>query len=218
MSRPVKPLEITPGLLLRAYAAGVFPMAESGSSDTLFWVDPKRRGILPLDRFHVPASLRKTIRRGRYRIRIDSAFAEVIDGCAARAETWINREIRDLYVALHRMGHAHSLEVHDEQGLAGGLYGVRLGAAFFGESMFSARRDASKIALVWLVAGLRAGGFRLLDTQFVTDHLARFGAVEISRDAYHRMLDAALARTAQFWALPTDISPEAVLQLATQTS
>ncbi|MEM9049198.1 MAG: leucyl/phenylalanyl-tRNA--protein transferase [Pseudomonadota bacterium] len=214
----MRPLEITPSLLLRAYAAGVFPMAESADADSLFWVDPKRRGILPLDGLHIPRSLRKTIRRGGFRVSVDEAFSDVIDGCAAREETWINREIYDLYVTLHRMGYAHSIEVHDANGLAGGLYGVRLGAAFFGESMFSTRRDASKIALIWLVARLRMGGFTLLDTQFVTDHLAWLGAVEISREAYHKMLDAALERPAQFCALSSDASAEDVLQRATQMS
>ncbi|HEU0223037.1 MAG TPA: leucyl/phenylalanyl-tRNA--protein transferase [Paracoccaceae bacterium] len=218
MARPHDPLEITPTLLLRAYAAGVFPMAESAQAESLFWVDPKKRGILPLDRLHVPASLRKTIRKGRHRVTVDEHFPEVIDGCADRSETWINREIRDLFITLHRMGYAHSIEVHDGKGLAGGLYGVRLGAAFFGESMFSRRPDASKIALVWLVARLRRGGFTLLDTQFVTDHLNRLGAIEISRDSYHRMLDAALERSSQFWALSVDCSAEEVLQLITQTS
>lgn len=218
MARPHDPLEITPTLLLRAYAAGVFPMAESAEADTLFWVDPKKRGILPLDRLHVSASLRRTIRRGRFRVTVDRHFAEVIAGCADRAETWINQEIRDLFMTLHRMGYAHSVEVHDAEGLAGGLYGVRLGAAFFGESMFSRRPDASKIALVWLVARLRAGGFTLLDTQFVTDHLARLGAVEISRDAYHRMLDAALERQGDFGALPEDAPYSVILQAITQTS
>jgi leucyl/phenylalanyl-tRNA--protein transferase len=218
MSKPHDPLEITPTLLLRAYAAGVFPMAESAQAESLFWVDPKKRGILPLDRLHISASLRKTIRRGGFRVAVNENFADVIRGCADRNETWINPEIRDLFITLNRMGYAHSIEVHDEAGLAGGLYGAHLGAAFFGESMFSRRPNASKIALVWLVARLRAGGFTLLDTQFVTDHLARMGAIEISRDAYHRMLDAALERQGQFWSLPVDAAAEDVLQLSTQTS
>lgn len=218
MSRPLKPLEITPSLLLRAYAAGVFPMAESAESESLFWVDPKKRGILPLDGLHVPRSLRKRIRAGGFRVSVDACFSDVIDGCSARDETWINAEIRDLYMTLHRMGYAHAIEVHDAEGLAGGLYGVRLGAAFFGESMFSIRPDASKLALVWLVARLRAGGFTLLDTQFVTEHLAWLGAVEISREAYHKMLDQALEKPAQFWALSVDASSEEVLHRATQTS
>jgi leucyl/phenylalanyl-tRNA---protein transferase len=218
MARPHDPLEITPTLLLRAYAAGVFPMAESATAESLFWVDPKKRGILPLNRFRLPSSLRKTVRQGRYRVTVDEDFGGVIDGCSDRAETWINPEIRDLFVTLHRMGYAHSIEARDEIGLAGGLYGVRLGAAFFGESMFSRRRDASKVALVWLVARLIGGGFSLLDTQFVTAHLARFGAIEIRRDDYHRMLDAALERKAQFWTLAADSTPGEVLQLITQRS
>ncbi len=216
--RPPDPLEITPTLLLRAYAAGVFPMAESATSDTLFWVDPKKRGILPLDRLHISTSLRRTIRRGLFRVTIDQDFAGVMTGCADRPETWINPEIRDLFITLNRMGYAHSIEVHDADGLAGGLYGVRLGSAFFGESMFSRRRDASKVAIVHLVARLNAGGFSLLDTQFVTDHLRRMGAVEIGRDDYHRRLDAALEQQGQFWALPPDASPAVILQWSTQTS
>lgn len=218
MSHPQDPLQITPTLLLRAYAAGVFPMAESAEAETLFWVDPKRRGVLPLDALHVSASLRRRIRRGGFRVRVNGDFAAALDGCADRSETWINAEIRDLFITLNRMGYAHSIEVWDEAGLAGGLYGVSLGGAFFGESMFSYRPDASKLALVWLVARLRAGGFTLLDTQFVTDHLARMGAVEISRDAYHAELDRALEAPAQFWALPEDASSAEVLQLSTQTS
>lgn len=218
MTKPHDPLEITPTLLLRAYAAGVFPMAESATAESLFWVDPKKRGVLPLDALRVSASLRKLIRQRRFRVTVDAHFAEVIDGCAAREETWINVEIRELFLTLHRLGYAHSIEVHDAEGLAGGLYGVRLGAAFFGESMFSVRPNASKVALVHLVARLRAGGFTLLDTQFVTDHLARLGAIEVTREAYHRMLDAALERTAYFRALSVDASPDEVLQLSTQRS
>jgi len=218
MSEPIKPLEITPTLLLRAYAAGVFPMAQSAEADEIFWVDPKRRGVMPLDRFHVPRKLRGLLRRGGYKVTLDRAFEAVIDGCAAREETWINPEIRDLYGTLHRLGYANSVEVWIDGALAGGLYGVRLGAAFFGESMFSAAPAASQIALVHLVARLKAGGFTLLDSQFVTDHLQRFGAEEIPRAAYHRMLEDALARTADFYSLPEDASAETVLQLSTQTS
>lgn len=218
MSEPIKPLEITPTLLLRAYAAGVFPMAQSAEAEEIFWVDPKRRGILPLDGFHVPKSLRKRVRRGDFRVTVDLAFEEVMEGCAGREETWINPEIRDLYGTLHRLGYANSLEVWMDGRLAGGLYGVRLGAAFFGESMFSVVPDASKIALVWLVARLKAGGFTLLDTQFVTEHLRRFGALEVPRARYHQMLETALARSADFYSLPDDASAELVLQLSTQTS
>lgn len=210
--------EITPALLLRAYASGVFPMAESADAQETFWVDPKRRGILPLDALHVSRSLRRTLTRGSFEIRIDTAFGAVVDACADRPETWINADIKGLYRALNRMGRAHSVEVWMENELAGGLYGVALGGAFFGESMFSRRPDASKIALVALVARLRAGGFRLLDTQFVTDHLARLGAIEISRQAYHERLREAINRPADFQALPRDASPQRLLQLSTQMS
>lgn len=218
MSEPVEPLEITPTLLLRAYAAGVFPMAHSADADEIFWVDPRKRGILPLPAFHVSRSLRRRIRRGGFEVTVDEDFAGTLDGCAAREETWINPEIRDLYITLHRMGYAHSVEVREGGELVGGLYGVRLGAAFFGESMFSARPDASKIALVWLVARLKAGRFTLLDTQFVTDHLRSFGAVEVPRSHYHDLLDAALKRQSDWGALSPDASADSVLQLSTQTS
>lgn len=218
MSEPLQPLEITPTLLLRAYAAGVFPMAQSAEADEIFWVDPKRRGVLPLDGLHVSKSLRKRLRRGGYEVTIDRAFESVLDGCAGREETWINPEIRDLYGTLHRLGYAVSLEVWEDGALAGGLYGVRLGAAFFGESMFSLRPDASKIALVHLVARLNAGGFKLLDTQFVTEHLRRLGALEVSRARYHQMLEAALAQPADFYSFAGDASAESVLQLSTQRS
>jgi leucyl/phenylalanyl-tRNA--protein transferase len=210
--------DITPALLLQAYASGVFPMASSAESDELFWVDPKERGILPLDGLHVSRRLARSFLAGGFEIRIDSDFAGVVAACADREETWINPEIRQLYGELHRMGHAHSVEIRDERGLAGGLYGVALGGAFFGESMFSRRRDASKHALVALVARLRAGGFRLLDTQFVTPHLARLGAIEVSRAAYHRALAAALDRPADFLALGAEADRQLLLQLSTQTS
>jgi leucyl/phenylalanyl-tRNA--protein transferase len=210
--------EITPALLLQAYASGVFPMAESADAAELFWVDPQRRGVLPLDGLHVPRRLARSFRAGRFEIRVDTAFTGVLDACADRAETWINPQIRRLYLDLHRIGHAHSVEIWQDGLLAGGLYGVALGAAFFGESMFSRRTDASKFALIALVARLRAGGFRLLDTQFVTDHLARLGAIEIGRAAYHRALEAAVNRPAQFLALPASASRQELLQLSTQTS
>lgn len=210
--------EITPVLLLHAYASGVFPMAESREAGEMFWVDPRRRGILPLDGLHVSRSLARTMRRGGFEIRVDSAFPAVLEACAERPETWINPEIVHLYSGLFRMGHAHSVEVWVDGSLVGGLYGVSLGSAFFGESMFSRVRDASKIALVALVARLRAGGFRLLDTQFVTDHLIRLGAVEISRAEYHRRLSEAVVRPADFQTLPPDLPPQRLLQLATQTS
>lgn len=190
--------EITPELLLRAYAIGVFPMAESAADPTIHWIDPRRRGVFALDRFHISRSLRKALLRGDYQVRVDSDFARVVAECAARDETWINEAIFDLYLALHAQGHAHSLEVWDGPDLIGGVYGVVLGAAFFGESMFSRRANASKIALAWLVHRLRAGGFTLFDTQFLTPHLASLGAEEISRAEYHRRLARARSSEACF--------------------
>lgn len=187
---------ITPDLILRAYAAGVFPMAETADDPELFWVDPEMRGIIPLDAFHVPRSLAKTVRQGRFTIRFDTAFDEVMKGCSesveVRPSTWINATIREVYGSLHRLGHAHSVEAYEGGMLVGGLYGVSLGSAFFGESMFSRRRDASKVCLVHLVARLKERGFTLLDTQFTTDHLKRFGAIDIPREDYHDLLDAAV--------------------------
>ncbi len=209
---------ITPELLLKAYAAGIFPMAEGRDDPEVFWVDPRRRGILPLDGFHVSRSLRRRIRQRPFEIRVDSDFEGVLRGCADRPETWINDEIFTLYVRLHAMGRAHSVEAWEGGQLVGGVYGVALGAAFFGESMFSRRSDASKIALAYLVARLRAGGFTLFDTQFTTAHLERLGAIEISRAAYHRRLAEALSRGADFRAQSAEVSPEEVLQLITQTS
>lgn len=209
---------LTPETLLRAYAIGIFPMAEDRESDAIFWVDPRRRGILPLDRFHMSRSLRRRIRRSDYIVRTDSAFAEVVAGCADREETWINAEIAELYGALHAAGFAHSLEVWQDGVLAGGVYGVTLGAAFFGESMFSRRTDASKVALAYLVDRLRVAGFTLFDTQFVTDHLRSLGAVEITRGDYHRRLLAALDRTADFDAAGPPPSPQELLQRNTQMS
>ena len=211
-------LELSPTLILRAYAAGVFPMADGAETDGVFWVDPRNRGVFPLERFHVPRRLARRIRAGGYEVTIDRDYEAVIDACADRDETWINGDIRRLYVALHRMGYAHSVEVRMDGALAGGLYGVRIGAAFFGESMFHRRTDASKIALVYLAARLKAGGFRLLDSQFVTDHLARFGAVALPRAQYHTLLDAAINARADFDALAQDASPAEVLQAIAQTS
>jgi leucyl/phenylalanyl-tRNA---protein transferase len=190
--------DISPELLLEAYRQGVFPMAEGRDDPEVFWVDPKRRGIIPLDGFHVSRSLARTLRQGRFRVTFDTDFEGVVTGCAARDETWISAPIADLYAELHRRGHAHSVEVWDGDVLAGGVYGVALGAAFFGESMFSRRTDASKVALVHLIERLRAGGFRLFDTQFLTPHLASLGGVEVSQAVYRRMLDEALARTGAF--------------------
>ena len=191
---------LTPEILLRAYAEGVFPMAERRGDPTLYWVSPDMRGILPLDQFHVPHRLARTVRSGVFTITADQAFADVMRACAApgpgRPETWINDEILRLYAALHASGHAHSVECWQGDELAGGLYGVRLGAAFFGESMFSVARDASKVALARLVDALREGGFMLLDTQFLTQHLATFGAHEIPRSEYLLLLHRAIAADA----------------------
>jgi leucyl/phenylalanyl-tRNA--protein transferase len=189
---------ITPELLLSAYAMGVFPMAEARDSADIQWVEPRRRGVFPLSGFHISRSLAKTLRAGDYQITIDRDFAGVVQACADRPETWINDEIFRLYRALFDMGYAHSLEVWDTDGLIGGVYGVVLGAAFFGESMFSRRPNASKIALAWLVHRLQAGGFQLFDTQFLTPHLASLGAVEITRAEYQRKLQVALNEDAQF--------------------
>jgi leucyl/phenylalanyl-tRNA--protein transferase len=190
-------IEITPQVLLKAYACGIFPMAESAEDNALYWIEPERRGILPLDRVHVPRRLARTIRRGGFEVMVDRNFEAVIDGCAAprsgRRSTWINGRIRSLYRELFALGHCHTVEVWQDGALTGGLYGVHLGRAFFGESMFSKARDASKIALIYLVARLKYGGFTLLDTQFVTGHLARFGAIEVSREEFQRFLEGALA-------------------------
>jgi leucyl/phenylalanyl-tRNA---protein transferase len=196
---------VTPELLLSAYAAGVFPMAESSTSTEMHWVDPSRRGIFELENFHISRSLSQSIARCKYRIRVNHDFAATVTACADRQETWINDEIFTLYQALHTAGFAHSLEVWDGPDLVGGVYGVTLGCAFFGESMFSRRTDASKIALAWLVHRLRAGGFSLFDTQFITPHLASLGAIEISRNDYHRRLNAALQQSASF--TPADYAP-----------
>jgi leucyl/phenylalanyl-tRNA--protein transferase len=203
-------IEITPDVLLKAYACGIFPMAESAEDPALYWIEPERRGIMPLDQFHVPARLARTVRSERYRVVCDQDFDAVIDGCAeakpGRARTWINSRIRTLYRGLFDCGHCHTVEVYSARELVGGLYGVSLGGAFFGESMFHQARDVSKIALVHLVARLKAGAFTLLDTQFVTDHLKTFGAIEVSRRHYHKLLEAALAVDGDFAALPLDVS------------
>ena len=193
---------VTPSLLLRAYACGIFPMADSADDPTLYWVEPELRGVLPLEGFHVPRRLGRTVRADHFEIRVDSDFDAVIAACAAprpgRRATWINAPIRRLYGALFRAGHVHTVEAWREGRLVGGLYGVKLRAAFFGESMFSLERDASKAALVHLAARLKRGGFRLLDAQFLTSHLQQFGALEVPRDDYVEMLDDALAVEADF--------------------
>jgi leucyl/phenylalanyl-tRNA---protein transferase len=217
-------IDITPEVLLKAYSCGIFPMAESAEDPALYWIEPERRGIIPLDRFHVPDRLARTVRSTRYTVLVDHDFDAVIDGCAqpaaGRARTWINGRIRSLYRKLYERGDCHSVEVYDGEVLVGGLYGVSLGRAFFGESMFHRARDASKIALVHLVSRLKAGHYRLLDTQFVTDHLRTFGAVEVSRPVYHKLLDAALVGEGNFGALAVDrpVSGETVLARLTAGS
>src|ERR1700723_3215176 len=196
------PFSLTPEILLKAYRAGIFPMAESADDPELFWVDPERRGILPLDGFHVPRRLRRVVRQGRLEVRVDSDFAGTLAGCAAatdkRPNTWINGEIVRLYTALHARDAAHSVECWQEGALVGGLYGVSIGGAFFGESMFSRVADASKVALVHLVTLLRQGGYHLLDVPFLTPHLAQFGAIEVPRAQYQRLLAEALRYRAAF--------------------
>lgn len=208
---------LTAEAMLSGYARGIFPMAEGRDEAELHWVDPRQRGIIPLDGFHISRSLARDIRRGNYTVRTNSAFAEVVRLCAARPETWINAPLAALYGRLHAIGHAHSLEVWREGDLAGGVFGVTLGAAFFGESMFSTRANGSKIALAYLVDRLGRAGFTLFDTQFLTPHLASLGAVEIPRAAYRARLVAALARRADF-SLPAVPDPHSLLQRMTQTS
>src|SRR5438477_2796728 len=198
-------IEITPEVLLKAYACGIFPMAESADDPALYWIEPEKRGIMPLDRFHVSSRLARTVRSDRFTVTIDRDFDGVLDGCAepmpGRPRTWINTRIRVLYRKLYERRHCHSIEVYDGDALVGGLYGVSLGCAFFGESMFHRARDASKVALVHLVARLKAGGFKLLDTQFITDHLRTFGAIEVPRRQYHKLLEAASAGEGDFGAV-----------------
>jgi leucyl/phenylalanyl-tRNA--protein transferase len=204
-------------LLLKGYASGIFPMAEHRDDPDIFWVDPRRRGILPLDGFHASRSLRRAMRQTRFEVSIDQDFDGVVAACADRADTWISQEIAGLYSDLHKAGHGHSIELWDGTRLIGGVYGVVLGAAFFGESMFSRRTNASKIALACLVDRLTSAGFALFDTQFITDHLASLGAVEVTRAEYHRRLEVALAKDADFSAPPL-LSPAQVVQRMTQIS
>ena len=210
-------IEITPQVLLKAYACGIFPMAESADDPALYWIEPHARGILPLDSVHVPRRLARTIRSGQFDVRVDTDFQGVIDGCAAsrpgRRSTWINSRIRQLYGALFRQGHCHTVETWLDGRLVGGLYGVALGSAFFGESMFSTERDASKVALVYLAARLVHGGFTLLDTQFVTDHLRQFGTVELDKAEFQSALDEAMSRKASFLSLPVDTPPDEILAI-----
>ena len=217
---------LTPDLVLQAYSIGVFPMADGREDDHIFWVDPQMRGILPLDSFHIPKRLAKTVRSNQFQVSINTDFRAVMEFCAEdtprRSDTWINDEIIDLYVTLHERGYAHSVEcrltIDGTPTLVGGLYGVCMGSAFMGESMFTRERDASKVALVHLVGRLIAGGFQLLDTQFVTDHLAGFGAIEIPRDVYQMRLQAALDKSADFYSTPADVDGSSILQSITQTS
>ena len=215
-------VEITPQVLLKAYACGIFPMAESAEDNALYWIEPERRGILPLDDVHVPRRLARTIRQETFEVRIDNSFSGVIEGCATsrpgRRSTWINNRIRELYSELFKLGYCHTVEVWRKDKMVGGLYGVHLGGAFFGESMFSEERDASKVALIYLVGRLKYGGFKLLDTQFVTDHLKRFGTVEVKRDEFQRLLEGALSRRGDFLGLPATLPGSSVLQLVSQTS
>ena len=210
--------KLTPELLLGADSAGVFPMAEARDDPDVFWVDPRRRGILPLDGFRMSRSLARRMRRGGMIASLNEDFEAVLDGCADRDETWINDTIRDLMVELHRMGHAHSFEVRQDGALFGGMYGVALGAAFFGESMFSRATDGSKMALAFAVDHLRRTGFRLFDTQFLTEHLASLGAVEIPRSLYRERLAKALEVRADIHAQEIERDPQAVVQRITQTS
>lgn len=209
---------LTPDLLLQAYRVGIFPMSETRDSDEVFWVDPRHRGVFPLDGFHLSRSLKRRLRRAEYRVTFNHDFAAVVTGCANRDETWINDTIFDLYVALHESGDAHSCEVWKDAQLVGGVYGVTIGGAFFGESMFSTATDASKVALAYLIDRLRLCEFALFDTQFLTDHLASLGAVEISRAAYHQKLESALRLTRSFHATTQVPSAQDLIQRSTQTS
>lgn len=230
MRSPIGPMDIIdPDTLLRAYAFGAFPMGESATSETLYWVDPEWRGVLPLDTFHVPRRLVRTIKAGPFTVRVDTSFRAVMEACAedtnGRGGTWINASILDAYSELHARGVTHSVECWRDDKLVGGLYGVSLGRAFFGESMFSRERDASKVALVYLVARLLRGGYVLLDTQFVTGHLEQFGAVEISRDDYKaKLADALEGEPGDFYSLSTgadgavEMDGSDILQSINQTS
>ena len=210
-------IEITPQVLLKAYSCGIFPMAESADDPALYWIEPQQRGVLPLDDVHVPKRLARTVRTTTLEVRIDTDYDGVIDGCAGsrpgRRTTWINTRIRQLYRDLYDLGHCHTVEVWDGQRLVGGLYGVALGGAFFGESMFSYERDASKIALVHLCARLIHGGFTLLDTQFVTDHLRQFGTIEVGRDEFQSRLENALRHRGDYRRLPEDTPPDKIISI-----
>ncbi len=216
-SRDDPMFEITPQVLLKAYSCGIFPMAESADDPALYWIEPQQRGVLPLDGLHIPRRLLRTVRTTSFKVKIDSDYDGVIDGCAApragRMSTWINNRIRTLYRELFELGACHTVEVWNGDKMVGGLYGVALKSAFFGESMFSTERDASKIALVHLAARLIRGGFTLLDTQFVTDHLRQFGTIELDRMMFQRELESALEKDANFFTLPRDASGAEVAEI-----
>jgi leucyl/phenylalanyl-tRNA--protein transferase len=209
---------LTPDLLLGAYAAGIFPMAETRDDPEVYWVDPRRRGVLPFDGFHISRSLARRMRSGRFHAALDADFEAILEGCAERDETWINATIRRLMLQLHDRGHAHAFGVYEGERLIGGMYGLTLGAAFFGESMFSRATDGSKMVLAWAVDHLRRTGFRLFDTQFLTPHLASLGGIEISRSEYRKRLNQALELRADIFALPIETDPQAVVQRMTQMS
>lgn len=209
---------ITPELLLYGYGSGVFPMSDSVDDPEIYWVDPHFRGIFPLENFHVSRRLARRIRQERYKVTINQCFDDVVKACADRSETWINTEIFDLYHQLHKLGHAHSVEVMEGKNLVGGVYGVSLNSAFFGESMFSKRTDTSKIALTYLVARLKFGGYRLFDTQFQTAHLKSLGAIEIPRSSYQKRLSEAMDTQASFLKLSVSAQPSTVLHLSNHTS
>lgn len=219
---PQNPMKLSADLVLQAYRIGYFPMAEDAGSDEVFWVRPEYRGIIPLAGFHLPRSLRKTVRQDRFRVTLDRDFTGVIEGCAQplsnRPTTWINADIQMAYQALHERGHAHSIEAWLGEDLVGGLYGVSIAGAFFGESMFSTQTDASKVCLVHLVGRLRAGGYRLLDTQFQNDHLVQFGTKEIPHAEYQVLLEDALQHEGDLAALPDQMPGSTILQSITQTS
>ena len=213
--------EITPQVLLKAYSCGIFPMAESAEDPALYWIEPQQRGVLPLEGFHIPRRLLRTVKATPLRVTVDTDFEGVISGCAApkpgRTSTWINARIRNLYRELFKLGSCHTIEVWNGKRLVGGLYGVALKGAFFGESMFSTERDASKIALAHLIARLIHGGFKLLDTQFVTEHLRQFGTIELDRTTFQSKLEQALTFEGRFDTLPPDLNGEQIAQLLAPT-
>ncbi len=212
-------IEITPQVLLKAYGCGIFPMAESADDPALYWIEPQARGILPLDSVHIPKRLARSIKQDVFEIKVDNDFEAVIDGCAAstpgRSTTWINEKIRHLYRELYKLGSCHTVEAWHEGKMVGGLYGISLGGAFFGESMFSTETDASKIPLIHLCARLRHGGYTLLDCQFVTDHLRQFGTIEIDRAEFHRRLDIAMTQSADFNRLPKSVAGTEIMRIVT---